>query len=145
MKTHKTTDVYIFLFAFNIGSQSFGFFCFFPPPSVCCGKNPVLSAGELTCQKACCSYDLSHVSCLCGDRVVLFPWLSYSKNMINVVSSGWLRAGSPRKKLKGRRPLWPLLKQGLFNYCSRGICSQDLIKSPLGLASHSHLQSFHPI
>lgn len=64
----------------------------------------MLSAWELICQKARCSYDLSHMSWLRGNRVIDFPQLSHSKNMINMVSSGWLKAGSPGKKLKGRRP-----------------------------------------
>lgn len=88
----------------------------------------MLSAWELTCQKARCSYDLSHMSWLRGNRIILFPRPSHSKNKINVVSSGWLKAGSPRKKLKARRPPRALSKQGLFNRCSRGICSKDLIK-----------------
>lgn len=103
----------------------------------------MLSVWELICQEGHCSYDLSHMSWLRGNRVIiLFPWVSYTKNTINVVSSGWLKAGSPRQKLKGRSPPQALSNQGLFNHCSKGICSQDLIKShPQGQAS---MATFNP-
>lgn len=107
-------------------ANAFFFFFFGPPLHVMEKILCFLPENSSARRPACCSYDLSHMSWLRGNRVILFLQLSHSNNMINTVFSGWLKSVNPRK---GRRPLWALSKQGLFNHCSREICSQDLIES----------------
>lgn len=107
------------------------FLVFFSPPLHVMGKILCFLPENSSARRpACRSYDLSHMSWLRGNRVILSPQLSHSNNATNTAFSGWLKPVSPRKKLKGRRPPWALSQQGLFNDCSGEICSQDLVESP---------------
>lgn len=97
----------IFFFLFLV--FFFGFFFFSPPLHVMKKKILCFLPENSSARRpACCSYDLSHMSWLRGNRVILFLRLSHSNNMINTVFSGWFKSVNPSKKFKERRPPWPL-------------------------------------